>query len=730
MDSYIGQKLDGRYEIQELIGEGGMANVYRGEDLLEHKIVAVKILREEYMTNEDLVRRFKNEGRAISVLNHPNIIKVFDVSVTDKIQFIVMEYVDGITLKEYIEQRGEPLTYKETVHFIPQVLLALQNAHDKGIVHRDIKPQNIMISGDGTIKIMDFGIARLARSEIHTEQQQAIGSVHYISPEQAQGAPTDMRADIYSTGIMMYEMLSGCLPFEGTKPEEIAIKQISCEAVPLNVVNPSVPEGLVAITKKAMEKDPKQRYQGALDMLRDMEEFKLNPSIKFEYDYMGDATPARYLEKMTGTPKRKTPVKTTGAAKPKRKRRMSIIVPAVAAITVVVVAICLLQIWSTFKKSSGVLFTEYDEVQLPNFVNMQISDVQSALKKGSLKNIKLMDIKEEYNPNYPPGAVISQNPSSENGDKLVKANQRLYLVVSKASEEKKIPDVAGMTRGEATKIIMAEGFMPYVVLQKHDTVPLGRVIGTDPAAGATALANPNTTITIFVSARSYQDYQQAVPDLIGLNKEDAANALREKGFELSPNIAEVYDAAEPGTIIEQTPEPGAMKNSGYIVRITVSKGAEPPPEPEKTHVPNVVGMTSSNAASALGAAGLNMAISNVSSSEPAGTVINQSPGNGAEVEKGTTVTVSVSDGSIVMVSVPSIIGVHKDAAGATLSSMGLGISVTGEEFNSQPAGTVLNQSPGGGTSVAKGTTISVTISKGPEPAPPTPPSSEVASGGG
>ena len=227
MDNLIGKKLDGRYQLEELIGSGGMANVYKATDLLENRLVAVKILREECRGNEDLVRRFKNESKAISVLDHPNIVKVYDVSVTDKLQFIVMEYIDGITLKEYMEYRAQPLTYKETLHFITQVLAALQHAHETGIVHRDIKPQNIMLLADSTIKVMDFGIARFSRSENQTMTDKAIGSVHYISPEQAKGDTTDAKADIYSVGVMMYEMLSGKLPFESDSPVSVAIKQIA-----------------------------------------------------------------------------------------------------------------------------------------------------------------------------------------------------------------------------------------------------------------------------------------------------------------------------------------------------------------------------------------------------------------------------------------------------------------------------------------------------------------------
>ena len=216
MDNLIGKRLDGRYSIESLVGVGGMANVYRGTDLKTGNQIAVKVLKDEFLDNEELVRRFKNESKAISILSHPNIVKVYDVSVTDKLQYIVMEYVDGITLKEYLKQRGGALTWKETVHFATQILSALQHAHSKGIIHRDVKPQNIMLLADGSIKMMDFGIARFSRAQSQTVSDKAIGSVHYISPEQAKGERTDARTDIYSVGVMLYEMLSAACRLTAT----------------------------------------------------------------------------------------------------------------------------------------------------------------------------------------------------------------------------------------------------------------------------------------------------------------------------------------------------------------------------------------------------------------------------------------------------------------------------------------------------------------------------------
>ncbi|MDR2932525.1 MAG: protein kinase, partial [Oscillospiraceae bacterium] len=285
MDKYIGKKLEGRYEIQALIGMGGMSNVYKAFDAIDERTVAVKILRDEFLDNAEFLRMFKNESKAIAVLSHPNIVRVYDVSFTNHIHSIVMEYIDGITMKDYIERQGM-LGWKEAVHFTLQILRALQHAHDKGIVHRDIKPHNIMLLHNGEIKVMDFGIARFARSEVRTITDRAIGSVHYISPEQAMGDNTDEKSDIYSLGVMLFEMLTGRLPFDADTAVSVAIKQIQTQAARPRSINPDIPEGLEEITMRAMQKDAARRYQSAAEMIADIERFKQDPSILFAYKYM------------------------------------------------------------------------------------------------------------------------------------------------------------------------------------------------------------------------------------------------------------------------------------------------------------------------------------------------------------------------------------------------------------------------------------------------------------
>ena len=296
MDSNIGKKLDGRYELLELIGVGGMADIYRARDIVEDRIVAVKILKTEFAGSDEFLRRFRNESKAIALLSHPNIVKIYDVGFTDKVQFIVMEYVDGITLTDYIEQQGV-LKWRDAVHFTVQILKALQHAHDRGIVHRDIKSSNVMLLSDGTIKVMDFGIARFNRENNKTVSEKTIGSVHYISPEQARGDITDERSDIYSVGVALYEMLTGRKPFDGDTPVAIALMHMQSTPKKPTEINSTIPEGLEQIVLRAMQKDPAQRYQTAGEMIKDLEDFKADPSMLFDYKYSSTDGSTKYFDR-------------------------------------------------------------------------------------------------------------------------------------------------------------------------------------------------------------------------------------------------------------------------------------------------------------------------------------------------------------------------------------------------------------------------------------------------
>ena len=438
MDQLIGKKLDGRYLLEELVGVGGMANVYKGVDLKNQRVIAVKVLREEFLENPELVYRFKNESKAISILDHPGIVKVFDVSVTDKLQYIVMEYIDGITLKEYMTRRGEPLTWKEVVHFTEQILDALDHAHRKGVVHRDIKPQNIMLLADGKVKIMDFGIARFSRAESQMVSNKAIGSVHYISPEQAKGDVTDAKADIYSVGIMLYEMLSGKLPFESDDAVSVAIKQISDKAVPLGQIAPDVPQALQDITARAMAKDPNRRYPSARAMLEDIEEFKRNPSIRFEYEYLTEDSPSRYIDKVvkqsrsgsgqndprrtgqrTGSQQtsRSGQSRTTGTHSRKKKKKRIGLLPVLAGMATAFALGSAILCTMIFANSTNPLFSSKEDVDLPDFTGMNWEEVKAQYSDTLTLTAEMVNSSETEE-----GIIISQSPR---GPRTVKEGQKV-----------------------------------------------------------------------------------------------------------------------------------------------------------------------------------------------------------------------------------------------------------------------------------------------------------------
>jgi len=419
MDNLIGKTLDGLYTIQELIGEGGMANVYKavvsapGGPVPEGTVVAVKVLRQELMHDADLVRRFKNESKAISLLNHPNIVKVYDVSVSENLQYIVMECVEGMTLREYLNERGGKITSRETVHFIAQILRALDHAHRNGVVHRDIKPQNIMLLDNGQLRMMDFGIARISRAENQIQNgKKAMGSVHYISPEQAKGEETDPKSDIYSVGVMMYEMLSGRLPFDADDMVEVARKQIRDTPKPLAELAPDVPLGLVQITERAMAKLPVNRYSSATEMLEALDAYVQDPSVTFQYQYVKEEP-----EKVVNDPMpqkrsiRRPPEKpAANPARPKakaKKKKRSAFMPVLLGITTAFALACAALCWTILNDSSNIM-TKSDDIVLSDFSGMTQDEVNASEQVASGQVV--VNWEEEYNNDYAAGYVYKQSP--------------------------------------------------------------------------------------------------------------------------------------------------------------------------------------------------------------------------------------------------------------------------------------------------------------------------------
>ncbi|WP_456070782.1 Stk1 family PASTA domain-containing Ser/Thr kinase [Gemmiger formicilis] len=577
MDNLIGKRLDGRYSIESLVGVGGMANVYRGTDLKTGNQIAVKVLKDEFLDNEELVRRFKNESKAISILSHPNIVKVYDVSVTDKLQYIVMEYVDGITLKEYLKQRGGALTWKETVHFATQILSALQHAHSKGIIHRDVKPQNIMLLADGSIKMMDFGIARFSRAQSQTVSDKAIGSVHYISPEQAKGERTDARTDIYSVGVMLYEMLSGRLPFDGDGAVSIAIMQISEKPKPLAEIAPQTPAGLRQITEKAMEKDPDKRYQSAQEMLAAIEEFKRNPSIQFAYEYRSaEDNPERNINRVvsntkpspkstsihTGDARRvgtSNPGRSKSAQKKKKASKGFSLLPIFFGMAVAFVIGAAILIYLIFTNSSNLLFSNRADVQVISFVGMTKDEFLAT----DYNNLLRAEFPEEYS-SEPAGTIIRQTPKA---GRTVKEKQRIVLTVSLGTQYVTIPETKNMVAEDAEQTLKDMGLLVTKKPMSDNSVANGAVVYTQPAAGETV--EGDSTVILYVS-RSEVSKESQVPSLTGKTIEEARNEV--KGLNLSIRTIEQASEQPAGTVLSQSPDAGSTVRKSSVITLVVSTG--------------------------------------------------------------------------------------------------------------------------------------------------------------
>lgn len=604
MDKYIGKRLDGRYLVDELVGIGGMANVYKATDVSNGRVVAIKILRDEYVQNQELLRRFKNESKAVALLSHQNIVRVYDVNFSDKVNYIVMEYIDGVTLKEYIEHKGV-LGWKEAVYFTVQILRALQHAHDNGIVHRDIKPQNIMLLKDGSIKVTDFGIARFARSGMHTMTDKAIGSVHYISPEQAKGEVTDNRADLYSVGVMMYEMLAGRLPFEAESAVSVAIKHI--EEVPrsLRSVNPDIPEALESIVLRAMQKDADNRYNSAAEMLRDIDSFKKDPSILFEYKYRTPSGPASEammerevsgLQAEGGEGRRTTGGKAAlfggkkrkGKTAPKNeKKRPAQARRRVAArneqlaedakrstrsgqshglLTVLVGITCAFVIGSMiFVGTMLVLnnpFERVADVKVPNLVGL---DYETIKNSEEYKGLAIVVEESGYNEQYPVGQIYEQSPSQ---GRTVKTGAVVNVKVSMGTELAIMPEVLGKEAAVAQTELTDAGFTVQRVDVYNDLVPSGLVCGTNPGSGSQVPAGIAVKMEVSMGPETKT---AVVPDLGGESLESARAKLEAAGLSVG-NITYRSNEADTDTVIGQSPSRSSEVSEGSYVDLTLSSG--------------------------------------------------------------------------------------------------------------------------------------------------------------
>ena len=554
MDNYVGKRLDGRYEVQEIIGVGGMSVVYKAYDNVDDRIVAIKILKDEFLNNEEFKRRFKNESKAIALLSHENIVRVYDVNFGEKLQYIVMEYIDGITLKEYINKQNS-ITWNDAVYFMTQILRAVQHAHDKGIVHRDIKPQNIILLPNGTLKVTDFGIARFSRSETKTLTEQAIGSVHYIAPEQAKGEQTDERADIYSMGVVLYEMLAGKVPFDSENAVSVALMQVQANAEKLTQINPNIPKGLEQICVHAMQKNPDDRYQSATEMLLDIEEIIKNPNTVFNYASNTESqtksvptvTDDRYNEEYDEA--------VDYEAERKHKKKM------IAAVTIGVIVLIAAVVGVIYMFTSGINTKTHT---LENFVGYSYDELQNSndYKYEFVAEYRKTDEKE-------PGIILSQSP--EAGSKITEGST-VTLVVAASEKDITMPNVYGLTLEMAEQTLKQSELSIFKAMKiNSDTVEEGKVIYTDPKANSIVSGDQEITIYVSDGPSTTTIEKIKIPDVIGLTKNGAREFLTKYGF---TNVEfKTQDSTYPkDVVISQSPSVGSSAKATDKITVIVSTG--------------------------------------------------------------------------------------------------------------------------------------------------------------
>lgn len=680
MNPYIGQMLDDRYELLEVIGTGGMAVVYKAKCHRLNRLVAVKILKDEFSGDEDFRRRFRAEGQAVAMLSHPNIVQVFDVSATDEANYIVMELIDGISLKQYMEVKGI-LNWKETLHFATQIAKGLEHAHSRGIVHRDIKPHNVMVLKNGSVKVMDFGIAQVMNKS-STLTKEALGSVHYISPEQAKGSFTDNRSDLYSLGVVMYEMMAGRPPYDGESPVAVAIQHINGGAVPPSSYNPNIPRALEQIIMHAMELEAKNRYATATELLADLEEFRKNPTIILPYasptterprpkppvqsqnpgapakprntaekvvrskggtiDYTGQMprtqNPAPKPRQNTANlPVNNRDVEAVRRAQQRRKeeerreaersRIATIAVVVCSLVAVVAIAVFLVAIFN-----GTLLSQERELVDVPYLVGLMYSeDIEEEYPD---LNIRLQP--QKYSDNYIKGQIMSQEPV----DGKVAKGADLFITVSMGEEpaRKIMEDLVGVTLDRAYSFLTGQGFTVLIREYFDENHEAGVVFQTEPAA--TAELVEGQTIKIWVS-KGPEVILGKMPYVVGIDKERAKLVLESAGF-ANVIFRNVASDEVKGQVVAQSEKESTDVDVTKDIYLDISEGPKPP----TARMPDVLGMKRNEAVDALKKLGFeNVRINVVPSSMPKDMVLRQSYPRQTELELTMRIELDVSEGT-------------------------------------------------------------------------------------
>ena len=560
-EKYIGMMLDGRYEIMELIGSGGMAYVYKALCHRLNRYDAIKIMRDETAANEEFRKRFRAESQAVAMLSHPNIVSVYDVSHSDDIEYIVMELVDGITLKQYLQKAGA-LCPSEVLSFTTQIAKALKHAHNKGIIHRDIKPQNIMLLRDGMIKVADFGIASL-QSDIEESSGETVGSVHYIAPEQARGAAPDARSDIYSLGIVMYEMLTGRLPYIGNSDTEVAVMHMNTQAAPPRAILPEIPEELERICLKAMDSDIDTRYQTAAELLDDLEAFR-KQSLAAQVLEDSDSPEAFLIDGDDA------PEQPKGGRRSSRRRRKIAFSSGIFAVLIFIILVFVF-INGYFLKD---LFSEPVRVEVPDFVGRYYEDV---INDEDLKKSFKFTITYKVDLDHDKGIILSQDPEGGQSRSVSDKNEKIEVVLIISSGEALpddqradmfVPNIVNKSRDEAISLIQDAGFTYSISEAPSSSITKGYVINTEPSAGEKAEAGSPVSIIISTGP---EVKMTTVPQLKGLSK-DAAVAKIE-GSNLSVGSVTVVDSElEAGTVVWQSRGAGESVEEQTKIYIQISSG--------------------------------------------------------------------------------------------------------------------------------------------------------------
>ena len=583
MDQYIGKMLDNRYEILERIGTGGMAIVYKAKCHRLNRLVAIKILKSDLAQNEEFRRRFNAESQAVAQLSHPNIVSVYDVSRGGDMEYIVMELIDGITLKQYMEKRGQ-LNWRESLHFITQIMRGLSHAHSRGIIHRDIKPQNIMVLRDGSVKVADFGIACLADSA-QTLTQEALGSVHYISPEQARGDRPDARSDIYSSGVVLYEMLTGRMPFEGESAVAVAIQHLSSIPLAPREINPDIPEQLELICMKAMAPDLEHRYQSADAMIADLEAFRKNPEVEMKFDLSDlrpeeNDEPTRTIRTMPShtvtipvhQPERNYPRRERDEDEEPRRAgsgKRGVLVGAVTVAAVAVVIVLFKTILGSFAPAA------VDQYQVPDLYNMTIEEAENDPRIEGVFEIQKAG--SEFSADVPEGHILRQDPKK---DETRKGSQLVIQVwVSAGEETGEVPDLENKSEQDAR--ILLEKLnkeynleltveAPEELKQFSEEITEGYVIKTEPAQGE--ILKKGDTVKLILSKGPDIKPVTVLP-FVGMSIDSVLSQLESYKLTCDAADVEVVDSDKPGgTIVWQSPASGETVPEWTTIKFRVSAG--------------------------------------------------------------------------------------------------------------------------------------------------------------